>query len=129
MPDRQRMTAQALRDMDLFNGGLRQDGTWKGEGWLGPIHSGEGYGTEYSRGEPGNKYEDEHFGPTLVPTLTDKEIEMMGHDIMPHGLPLPNSITKKAELWARQRLAAGKSPFYDPKKDGIMMQMRGPWNG
>lgn len=103
--------------------GLRPDGTPKGSGWLGPIEikmpdGSTGVMTEYSVGVQ-IKGKETHI-PSLVPTLTPEEVELMKTDIVPNGKPVPDSIVEKAAEFARKRIARGLSvwaPEEDPKED------------
>lgn len=88
--------------------GKRNDGTWKGSGYLGelPIKGG-GVATEYSVGVNIDGKETEI--PTLVPTLTKDEVSLMTDDIIPNGKEIPQSILNKAVEFARSRMANGES--------------------
>ena len=90
------------------NYGRRADQTLKGEGYFGALQRREGgISTELSIGVDFGQGEMEI--PTLVPTLTDVEVAMLLR--MRPGQPTPPSIVDKAVAHARQRLAAGLSPF------------------
>ena len=52
--------------------------------------------------------------PTLVPTLTAKEVETLR--TLPEGKKPPKSILNKAAKHAIKRLEQGKSPFYQDAK-------------
>ena len=91
-----------------LNYGTRADGTPKGRGYFGelPFHDGR-TSTEISVGVniDGNDIEI----PTLVPTLTQTEIQhLLGGNGPTEG------IIQKAVTHARTRLGAGKSPFAGP---------------
>jgi hypothetical protein len=90
--------------------GARPDGTAKQNGWLGPLKLPDGgVATEYSVGITiGGKEVDI---PTLVPTLTKAERDLMVNDIIPNEKPIPDSIIEKAAAHARKRIGEGKSPF------------------
>ena len=94
------------------NYGARADGTPKGNGFLGALDRPDGgvMTAEYSIGVgiDGNEIEI----PTLVPTLTQAEVDTIFR-IKP-GEKLPEPIIKKAVDHARSRIADGKSPFGDP---------------
>ena len=92
--------------------GLREDGTPKGEGFLGRIKRPDGgVSTELSIGvEVDGK---ELFIPALVPTLTKEEIDTIV--ALPEGSvkDFPESVIKKATDHAQARIAEGKSPFLE----------------
>ncbi len=98
-------------------GGMREDGTAKGQGFLGDLvrPDGTGYMSEYSVADsedlknPDGSYMDY---PSMVPTLTAEEIDqILGNK---EGAPLSDSIIDKATAHAKQRLAAGRPVFADP---------------
>jgi len=94
----------------------RRDGTLKGKGFLGvlPIKSADGktgVATEYSVGV--NFDNQEVDIPTLVPTLTPEEVNLMTTDIIPGHKQVPEPIMKKAIDHARERIGQGLSPFAD----------------
>jgi hypothetical protein len=104
----QRITGAA---QDSPRGGeLRADGTPKGQGFFGVLPRPDGkVSTEISIGVnlDGNEVEI----PTLVPTLTEHERQwLLTHDVS-DPKALPPAIVEKATAFARERLAAGKSPF------------------
>ncbi len=85
--------------------GLREDGTSKGPGWLGELLRPDGgISTEISIGVEINGKET--LIPSLVPTLTQQEIESLLLDQLPS-----REIIDKAIEHAYARLAEGKSPF------------------
>lgn len=87
-------------DKSLF----RQDGSAKGPGFLGPIVNERGdTATEVSIGVPIGGKEVEI--PTLVPTLTEKELQMAAT-----GAVTP-AIARKAGLHAEDRIDQGEPPF------------------
>lgn len=87
--------------------GKRPDGSEKGRGFLGELRSPRGdVMTEYSVGVEFDGKEVEI--PSLVPTLTPDEVRA----IVTTG-EVPESAFQKALDHAKQRLAAGKSPFAD----------------
>jgi len=94
---------------------LRQDGSTKSKtGWLGPIQRDDGLTmTEYSIGVEIDG--DEIEMPTMVPTLTQDEIEILR--TLPDGEDVPASIVEKAIDHAMMQRAEGNSPFFvaDPK--------------
>ena len=101
--------------------GLRPDGTPKGSGWLGPVEirkpdGSAGVMTEYSVGVQIDGKETSV--PSLVPTLTPEEVELMRTDIVPNGKQVPLAIVEKAADFARKRIARGLSVWAseeDPK--------------
>lgn len=90
--------------------GLRVDGTKKGKGWLGELQlPNGGVATEYTIGiELDGKEVDI---PTLVPTLSKQEIDLMINDIIPNNKPVPQSIETKAVQFAKERMNKGLSTF------------------
>lgn len=87
--------------------GKREDGTDKGNGWLGPILRKDGtVMTEVSEESDGMFY------PLLVPTLTQKEIDILKNLDLQND-KIPNSIREKAIKHAHERMKQGKSPFAD----------------
>lgn len=112
-------------------GMTRPDGSKKSKrGYLGPIKRDDGsVMTEYSTnvdelnkafGNSKFAYTDKKRGvkvvdfPTLVPTLTKQEVEIMR--TLPEKEPVPRTILLKAIDHAAMRLQQGKSPFYQDKK-------------
>jgi hypothetical protein len=84
---------------------LRPDGTPKGPGWLGTLKNAQGKdATEESVGVGFDGQE--RLIPTLVPTLTQEEVN---HILQGGGST--NEILRKAVEHARMLLDAGKSPF------------------
>jgi len=85
------------------NYGLREDGTAKGRGWMGPIKTTDGsIMTEKSIGV--NFDGKEILIPLIVPTLNLLEIEKLKRNEQ----ATPEMI-KKAADFAKQRIAARKS--------------------
>lgn len=93
--------------------GLRPGGTEKGEGFLGILKTkGGDITSEYSVGVQLESRDMEETNiPTLVPTLTKEEIELMVNDIIPNKKPVPDKILQKAVDHANKRIRAGNSPF------------------
>lgn len=93
------------------NYGLRPDGSQKGTGWLGELPvKGGGVATEWSMQSEAVKVDGKMIDfPTLVPTLTKEEIDLMVNDIIPNRKPLPDSIAQKAVDHANKQLSQGKS--------------------
>ena len=90
---------------------LRNDGkTLKGTGWLGVLRlPNGGVASEYTIGV--NIDGKEIDIPTLVPTLTKEEQDLMVNDVIPNHKDVPDSIVKKAVDFAKMRLANGRSVF------------------
>ena len=96
--------------------GQRADGTPKGTGFFGELAvQGGGVATEYSIGVEFDGKETEI--PTLVPTLTKDELNLMVKDIIPNNKDVPKAIVKKAIDHAKQRMKQGKSPFAGPGEE------------
>ena len=92
----------------------RTDGSKKGNGFLGvlPIKypdGSTGVATEYSVGV--NMDGQEVEVPTLVPTLTPEETNLMVTDVIPGRKQVPESVMRKAIEHARGRIGQGLSPF------------------
>jgi len=87
--------------------GYRPDGSIKGAGFMGELKRPNGdISTELSIGV--NFDGREHEIPTLVPTLTQKEIN---HLLLGNAPTEP--IVRKAVEHARMRMSQGNSPFAD----------------
>ena len=91
----------------------RPDGTAKGKGFFGELPvKGGGVATEYSVGvqleSRGGKETDI---PSLVPTLTKEERDLLLNDIIPNKKRIPESIVQKAVDHANARVKAGKNVF------------------
>ena len=87
--------------------GLRADGTPKGRGFLGVLNRPDGgISTELSVGVEFDGKEIEI--PTLIPTLNKEEI---AHLLQ--GKEATEAIMQKAIVHAQERIAQGKSPFYE----------------
>jgi hypothetical protein len=94
---------------------IRADGTKKGTGFLGPLKRPDGMTmTEYSVGVNIDGKDVEI--PTLVPTLTQDEIDSLLN--LPDGDKPPRAIINKAIDHARNRIKNNKSPFWNPQDDG-----------
>jgi len=94
----------------------RKDGTQKGKGFLGVIpikypDGKTGVTSEYAVGVNFDGQEVEI--PTLVPTLTPEERNLMVTDVIPGHKQVPEPIMKKAGEHARGRISNGLSPFAD----------------
>lgn len=88
--------------------GMRPDGTPKGKGFMGELARPDGgVMTEYSIGvEIDGKERDI---PTIVPTLTKKELDLLLN--MNDDDKIPKSIIDKAVEHAQKRIAEGKDVF------------------
>jgi hypothetical protein len=101
---------------------IRTDGTTKSAyGFLGPITNATGQTmTELSIGvEIDGK---ETLIPSIVPTLTSEEIQILRTMKGGEGNKLPQSIIEKAVQHARERMQAGKNPFYQDDEESISNQ-------
>jgi len=108
-PERQARITPPTKPPDY---GLREDGTPKGMGYFGPIKRPDGkVSTELSIGV--NIDGKETLIPTLVPTLTaDQRDYLINFEGRPQDLD--PAIVDIAVAHARERIAAGKSPFAQP---------------
>lgn len=94
-------------------GQLRPSGSRKDVGFLGELKlSGGGVATEFSIGTTDVTGKEINI-PTLVSTLTEKEIATMVTDIIPNKKPVPEKIVKKAVAHAKKRIKQGKSVFFE----------------
>lgn len=102
------------------NFGLRPNGTPKGTGFLGVLElPGGGSATEFSVGvQLESKGGKETDIPSLVPTLTQQEIDLMVSDIIPNRKDIPSGILQKAVDHANKRVREGKSVFAEATKAG-----------
>lgn len=90
--------------------GLRADGSAKGNGYLGVLKRPDGsVSSEISIGV--NLDGKEMEIPTLVPTLTSGERNWLLSNDISDPKKIPQAIKDKAIVFARQRIAAGQSPF------------------
>ena len=100
--------------------GKRPDGTQKQNGFLGVLSGTDAEGktfesTEYSVQSGAVKVDGRQIDfPTLVPTLTQSEIDLMINDIIPNKKDIPESIMQKAIQHANMRLRRGESVFWEP---------------
>ncbi len=95
---------------------LRPDGTKKDVGFLGVLKEAGGKDvTEFSISTDLKQNGRIIDFPTMVPTLTETEIDTMLNDIIPNNKEIPDSIVRKAEDHARKRIAEGKSVFFESK--------------
>lgn len=95
--------------------GLRPDGAPKGVGFLGILNiKGGGVATEFSTQSNAVKVNERRIDfPTLVPTLTQEQIDLMVNDIIPNRKDIPEDIMQKAIIHAKKRIKEGKSVFAD----------------
>jgi len=93
--------------------GARPDGSKKEAGFLGELKLPNGdVATEYSVQSDAVKVNGQRVDfPTLVPTLSKEEIDLMVREVIPNGLEPPESVMRKAIDHAKQRIAAGKPVF------------------
>jgi hypothetical protein len=93
--------------------GNRPDKTKKGMGYFGELKLPKGgVATEYGIGV---KIEGQEMEiPTLVPTLSKKELDMMVNDVIPNNRDIPESVIQKAVDHARMRVGKWRSPFAEP---------------
>lgn len=103
-------------------GNMRPDGTAKGTGYLGVLKASDGSDvTEYSMSTGAVKVKGKEIDfPTIVPTLTKEEVNLMLTDIIPNNKRIPDAIANKAIDHAKKRIAEGKSVFAnteDSKKE------------
>lgn len=107
---------------------LRNDGkTYKGTGWLGVLRlPNGGVASEYTVGVDIDGKEVDI--PTLVPTLTKAEQDMMVNDIIPNSKEIPETIMKKAVDFAKMRLANGQSVFANDGKPSASQPTTPPQN-
>ena len=92
---------------------FRPSGQPKGRGFLGELQlSGGGVATEFSIGTTDVTGAEINI-PTLVPTLSKSEIELLVTDIIPNNKPVPKEIAKKAIAHAKKRVREGKSVFLE----------------
>jgi hypothetical protein len=106
--DAMRMAAAALygnRGKD-YGYGIRNDGTFKGPGFMGELKTPKGdVATELSIGVELEGQEVEI--PLLVPTLSKKQVDHLLNDGK-----ATKDIVDKAVDHAKKRMKQGKSPFY-----------------
>ena len=106
-----------LDQVDQTSWGKREDGSSKGTGFLGVLPRPDGgVSTEISVGvEVGGKEMDV---PTLVPTLTPKEVNYLlntdENSFLKDNSDMANTIIQKATDFAKQRIAQGKSVWAQP---------------
>lgn len=99
--------------------GKRPDGSTKGNGFLGALLRPDGgVMSEFSVADS-EHLKDAHGNyldyPTLVPTLTDQEIRFLL--TMKEGMRIPDSIYRKAEAHALDRVSKGLPVFAQPGEE------------
>jgi hypothetical protein len=93
--------------------GTREDGTAKGEGFLGVFRTPTGQVmSEFSIADSEDPRLKGKDYPTLVPTLTPEEVQTLVN--LPEGAPVPESIKQKAEAHALARIEKGEPVFAQP---------------
>jgi len=107
------------RDTSAAPYGLREDGTPKGTGYFGVIklNKNNSVASEYSIGV--NINGKETLIPSLVPTLTADEFNLMVSDIIPNNKNVPKQIVAKAAQFARQRIEQNKNPFIQAGEQAV----------
>ncbi len=98
----------------------------KGAGFFGELQlSDGGSATEFSIGvQLQSRGGQETNIPTLVPTLTQQERDLMINDIIPNRKRIPDTIVQKAVDHANKRVREGFSPFFEDLQ-GIGLQLLG----
>ena len=112
----------------------RPDGTSKGNGYLGVLKASDGSDvTEFSMSSSDVKVKGKEIDfPTIVPTLTKAEVNLMLTDIIPNNKRIPDAIYKKAVDHAKKRIKEGKSVFAetgDYKPADIIAPKKNPLYG
>jgi hypothetical protein len=112
----------------------RPDGTNKGTGYLGVLKASDGSDvTEFSMSSSDVKVKGKEIDfPTIVPTLTKAEVNLMLTDIIPNNKRIPDAIYKKAVDHAKKRIKEGKSVFAetgDYKPADIIAPKKNPLSG
>lgn len=93
--------------------GAREDGTFKGTGWDRLELPNGAFATEYSVGV--NIGGTEMLVPTIIPRMTSADRQMMTK-VITNRSEIPREYMERVVAHAKQRLAAGQSPFKD---DGL----------
>ncbi len=114
---------ERAEDMSMY----RADGSKKSnKGFIGQVKNNVSGGimTEVSVGV---EIQGEEVSiPTMVPTLTTKEIEILSNmKIKGNAKSIPKSIINKAIKHAEKRKAEGKSPFYQDGEDRVIKNKGG----
>jgi hypothetical protein len=124
--------ADLTGEADKYNAnfGKRNDGTEKGYGWRGILKGKTPDGldfeaTEYTVQSDAVKVDGKRIDfPTLVPTLTQEEEDLMMNDIIPNRKPVPEGIMRKAIDYANEQLKAGKSVYAPPLDENQFKEMK-----
>ena len=97
----------------------RPDGTKKDVGFLGVLNLPNGGTTsEYSVQSDAVKVNGKMIDfPTLVPTLTKEQLDVMVNDIIPNNKPIPEPIMQKAIAHAKKRISEGKGVFFNSRTE------------
>lgn len=115
------MAKQPVWDESMPEYMRRQDGTVKGDGFLGRLKRKDG--TEATEISVGTEFDGKEVEiPLLVPSLSQQEVQYLLDN--PIGMNEPGNIGVKDpavydRIWgkairhAKQRMAAGRSPFKD----------------
>jgi hypothetical protein len=127
-------TSQREASGKLIDETKRPDGTNKGTGYLGVLKASDGSDvTEFSMSSSDVKVKGKEIDfPTIVPTLTKAEINLMLTDIIPNNKRIPDAIYKKAVDHAKKRIKEGKSVFAetgDYKPADIIAPKKNPLSG
>jgi hypothetical protein len=112
----------------------RPDGTTKGNGYKGVLKASDGSDvTEFSISSSDVKVKGKEIDfPTIVPTLTKAEVNLMLTDIIPNKKRIPDAIYKKAVDHAKKRIKEGKNVFAeagDYKPSDIIAPKKNPLSG
>ena len=109
------MARAGLLAKEEFDNSMRLDNTKKGSGFLGRLFMRDGSGKEATELSTSFTFDGEEvFMPTIVPTLTDSEIEaILSGKISPE---MQENIDNKVIDHAFLRRKQNKSPFFN---DGI----------
>lgn len=115
--------AGLAEEQDDLGFGFRRDGTPKGKGFLGILKLGgklantDAVATEFTTQSNAVKVNGKRIDfPSLVPTLSQDELDLMLNDIIPNSKNIPETIMRKAIDHANKRLVVGESVFAsDPK--------------
>ena len=106
------VSREAMGEQAPEEWGLRNDGTKKGLGWLGPLKTSTGQDTsEYTVGVQLDGVETDI--PTLGPWLINKDLELMLTDIIPNKKMPPPHIIQQSVDHAKKQRAQGLSVFAD----------------
>lgn len=127
-------TSQREASGKLIDESKRPDGTSKGNGYLGVLKASDGSDvTEFSMSSSDIKVKGKEIDfPTIVPTLTKAEVNLMLTDIIPNNKRIPDAIYKKAVDHAKKRIKEGKSVFAetgDYKPADIIAPKQNPLSG